>query len=93
MNAALPHLQQITLAGMRVAELSREIRRRLAIGDGPAIARDAATLATVSERILRAESAVRAELQRHRHCPFCDSPEHVVTGHCATCDRETEVVS
>lgn len=69
--AVLANLQQITLAGMRVSELSREIRRSVAIGDGVAVARDAATLAVLSARILSAESALREQLQQPFNCPIC----------------------
>ena len=86
--AVLANLRQITLAGMRVAELSREIRRSVAIGDGVAVARDAATLAVLSARILSAESAARQEIQREG----CPEPERYPIVECPTCWELVPVV-
>jgi hypothetical protein len=64
---ALANLRQICAGALRVNELSREIRRSVAIGDGPAVARHAQALATIAAMIQWSESAVRqtiAEMDR-----------------------------
>lgn len=79
--AVLANLRQITLAGMRVAELSREIRHSVAIGDGVAVARNAATLAVLSARILSAVTTSRQEIQREG----CPEPERYPIVECPSC--------
>ena len=59
---AFANLRQICAGAFRVGELSREIRRSVAIGDGPAVARDAQALAAIAARIQFSESAVRQTL-------------------------------
>lgn len=88
------NLRQIVMGALRVAELSREIRRSVAVGDGPAAARDAAALATVSARIQYAESAIRQEVSTRQccRCANCDGLLTDATANCALCGAETEVV-
>lgn len=74
--AILANLRRLQTEGMKVGQLSVNMRRAIASRDDLELSRIASIIEVVSARILCAESEIREQLNSYR----------------AACDHETEVI-